>query len=119
MRFGNRFESALVRNQASQGSSSPRAQRTLWRGWKGTEGQVSYTIMGMGPRSFDNDVGSPSTSQAGESDGSVRSVSGLQAHHRLLPRPVRRRLYLHPSPICPIVRLYSRTHTVRTYMCIR
>ncbi|KAI2785530.1 hypothetical protein F4815DRAFT_453010 [Daldinia loculata] len=52
------------------------------------------------------------------SDGSLRFVSGLQAHHRLLPPNQSGAIYICTMLVYPLVLMHSRTHTVRTCMYV-
>ncbi|KAI1653199.1 hypothetical protein F4813DRAFT_375371 [Daldinia decipiens] len=52
------------------------------------------------------------------SDGSLRFVSGLQAHHRLLPPNQSGAIYICTMLVYPLVLMHSRTHTVCTCMYI-
>ncbi|KAI1465210.1 uncharacterized protein F4812DRAFT_440118 [Daldinia caldariorum] len=52
------------------------------------------------------------------SDGSLRFVSGLQAHHRILPLSQSGAIYICTMLVYPLVLMHSRTHTVRTHMYV-
>ncbi|KAI1477836.1 hypothetical protein F4774DRAFT_387888 [Daldinia eschscholtzii] len=50
------------------------------------------------------------------SDGSLRFVSGLQAHHRILPPNQSGAICICTMLACSLVLMHSRTRTVRTYI---
>ncbi|KAI1804336.1 hypothetical protein F4811DRAFT_553002 [Daldinia bambusicola] len=63
----------------------------------------------MGPGLF---VASSTLKQADlMSAGSLRFVSGLQAHHRILPPSQSGAIYIFTMLVYPLVLMHSRTHT--------